>query len=589
MTSSSDRSRRFTLTCLCLIGLLFLCVSAFAQSNTSIDGTVKDPQDKVVANATVTLTNTATGAQRSQKTNQAGTFNFELLKPGDYRVEAQATGFRKSILESVHALIDKPVSLDLKLQVGASSEEITVTAEGAAALVNTQDASLGNNFISQQITQLPLEAKNVLALISLQPGVTKDGYVAGAREDQSNVTLDGVDINEAQSNAIGEAQTYTNTPNAEKGPVLRLNSEAIEEFRVSTATDNATGGRGSGAQIALATKSGTNKFHGSAFWANRNTVFTANDYFNNNNPVPTPKPALNRNTFGGGIGGPIVKNKVFFFYSYEGRRDASKTSVTNIVPYSNLGQGVVNFHLCDLASGCSSKGALSTVNAAQLATIFPDIGGLNPAAIQALKDASGSYPTNDSSVGDGLNTGGYRFNASTPVSLNSNAVKLDFNLTTHQTLFLRGNVIYDHYTGTPRYPGSPSTKEWDHPTGLAAGHTWTIGNNLVNNFRFGLTRQAFTQGGDLVGNSTRFRFIYQPTNDFRDLVRVTPVYSIVDDLSWVKGRHTIQFGFQFQKQNNLRTNYSNAWDDAITNPSFYATGAIRTPLQELHHLNYGWG
>src|SRR6185369_15212786 len=113
MTSSSDRSRRFTLTCLCLIGLLFLGVSAFAQSNTSIDGTVKDPQDKVVANATVTLTNTATGAQRSQKTNQAGTFNFELLKPGDYRVEAQATGFRKSILESVHALIDKPVSLDL--------------------------------------------------------------------------------------------------------------------------------------------------------------------------------------------------------------------------------------------------------------------------------------------------------------------------------------------------------------------------------------------------------------------------------------------------------------------------------------------
>ena len=580
MYSSSYWSRCFSLTCLCLIGLLLVGGAAFAQSNTSIDGIVKDPQDKVVSNATVTLTST-TGAVRTQKTNETGAYHFELLKPGDYRLEVQAQGFRKAIFESVHALIDKPVNLDVSLQVGASTEEITISAEGAAALVNTQDASLGNNFISQQITQLPLESKNVLSLISLQAGVTKDGYVAGAREDQSNVTLDGVDINEAQSNAIGAAQTYTDTPEAEKGPVLRLNSEGIEEFRVATATDNATGGRGSGAQITLVTKSGTNTVHGSAFWQNRNTLFSANDYFNNLAGIK--KPTLNRNTYGGGVGGPIIKNRLFFFYSYEGRKDASKESVVNIVPLAHLGQGIVNFHTSDANNACS----LSSVNIAQLNQIFPDVGGMNAAALSAINAAATAYPANDTTVGDNLNTGGFRFNAPTPVSLNSHAVKFDLNLTSHQTLFVRGNVIYDHYVGVPRYPNSSPTSEWDHPTGIAIGHTWTIGQNLVNNFRFGLTRQAFTKGGDLAGNSTRFRFIFQPANDFRDLSRVTPVYSWVDDLSWVKGHHTVQIGFQFQKQNNLRTNFANAWDDAVTNPSFYATGAIRTPLSNYVNSTSG--
>ena len=155
-------------------------------------------------------------------------------------------------------------------------------------MVDTQDASLGNNFISQQITQLPLEARNVLSLLTLQPGVTKDGYVAGGRADQSNVTLDGVDINEAYSNAIGPAQTDITIPNAEKGPVLRLNSEAIEEFRVATLNSGAGGGRSSGAQIALVTKSGTNSWHGAAFESNRNTIFTANDWFNNHTGVRSP-------------------------------------------------------------------------------------------------------------------------------------------------------------------------------------------------------------------------------------------------------------------------------------------------------------
>src|SRR2546430_15334058 len=137
-------------------------------------------------------------------------------------------------------------------------------------LVNHDDASLGNNFVNQQITQLPLEARNVLSLVTLQPGVTPSGYVTGARSDQSNITLDGVDINESQTNDVGS-------------PVLRLNSEAIEEFRVTTANPNANQGRSSGAQISLITKSGSNNWHAALFEAHRNTVLTANDFFNNRN------------------------------------------------------------------------------------------------------------------------------------------------------------------------------------------------------------------------------------------------------------------------------------------------------------------
>jgi Carboxypeptidase regulatory-like domain len=572
-----------TLSCL----LLLLGSFAFAQtSNTSLNGVVQDPAGRVIANATVTLTNTATATVRTQKTGAEGHYSFDLLTPGDYKLEVQAAGFRKQMLQSIHVLIAQANTLDVSMQVGATTEEVTVSAESGQVMVDTQDASLGNNFISQQITQLPLEARNVLSLLTLQPGVTKDGYVAGGRADQSNVTLDGVDINEASSNAIGPVQTDITVPNAEKGPVLRLNSEAIEEFRVATLNSGAGGGRSSGAQIALVTKTGTNGWHGAAFESNRNTIFTANDWFNNHTGVP--RPTLIRNTYGGAVGGPIVKNKAFFFYSYEGRNDASQTPVLaanqSPVPMPSLGQGLLNFHLCSGTAGnydCSTPGPMVTLNQAQLNTIFPDIQGLNQAALQTLAAAAAKYPANDTSIGDGMNVGGYRFNASTPVRLHSHSAKLDFNLTSNQTLFVRANVIYDKWGGVPAYPDTPAPDEWDHPWGFAIGHTWTIHSNLVNNFRYGYTRQAFTKGGDLNHNDIDFRFVYYPTNELYSLSRTTPVNNWVDDLNWVRGRHTIQFGVNVTKDNNLRSSYSNAFDQAITNPSYYLTNLLRAPLSNF--------
>lgn len=584
MRSRTIRNRTFPVfthfTCL----VLLLGPFAFSQtSNTSLSGIVKDQQDRVIPNANVVLTNTDISTSRTQTTGPEGRYSFDLLTPGDYRLEVQASGFRKQMLQNIHVLIAKANTLDVTMQVGALSEEITVSAESSQVMVDTQDASLGNNFISQQITQLPLESRNVLSLLTLQPGVTKDGYVAGGRADQSNVTLDGVDINEAYSNAIGPAQTDITVPNAEKGPVLRLNSEAVEEFRVATLNSGAGGGRSSGAQIALVTKTGTNVWHGAAFESNRNTIFTANDWFNNHAGIV--RPTLIRNTYGGAVGGPIIKSKAFFFYSYEGRNDASQTPVLaanqNPVPLTSLGQGNLNFHLCSGSAGnydCSNPGNIVTLGPSDFAQIFPDIQGLNQAALQTLSGAAAKYAANDTTIGDGMNVGGFRFNASTPVRLHSHSAKVDFNLSSNQTLFVRANVIYDKWGGVPAYPDTPAPDEWDHPWGFAVGHTWTIHNNLVNNFRYGYTRQSFTKGGDLFHNDIDFRFVYFPTNELYSLSRETPVNNWVDDLNWVRGRHTIQFGANISKSNNIRTSYANAYDQAITNPSYYLTNLLRGPL-----------
>src|SRR5262249_48530126 len=157
--------------------------------------------------------------------------------------------------------------------------------------------------------------------------------------------------------------------------------------------------------------------------------------------------------------------------------------------------------------------------------------------VAALQDAATKYPANDLSQGDGLNTLGFRFNAPTPVHLNSHVAKLDFNLSSHQTAFFRVNVIDDHQTLPQWLPDTTSPQVWNHPWGFAVGHTWTIGNNWVNNLRYGFTRQAFTQGGDSNGNDISFRFVFQPNGQQHQLQRVTPVHNITDDVSWIRGNH----------------------------------------------------
>ena len=555
-----------------LVCTLFCASMLQSQTGTSaISGIVSDQQGKGVPSAKVTITNIATNATRSVESTNTGAYVFDLIAPGDYRLEVEAKGFSKTVIDNVRALIGKQTETNVQMSVGAISQVVEVRASLQDSVINTQDASLGNVFDSTQISQLPLEGRNVSDLLSLQPGTTQEGYVTGSRADQSNVTLDGVDINNAQtgnasiaasdnSQVIGQFGGSITT-----GPVLRLNSEAIEEFRVTTANGNANQGRSSGAQVNLVTKSGSNTWHGAAFEFYRGTLFEANDWFSN--ASGTPRTPLVRNTFGGALGGPILKNKLFFFYSYEGRRDATATGVTRTVPLPSLGKGIINYTYCtDAACNTTPQASL---NLTQNQQAF-QAAGINPAALAALDAAATKYPANDTTMGDQLNTSGFRFNAPTPVRLNSSIARFDYTLNSKQTLFVRLNYISDTQAVAQYLPDTPSPGVWSHPRGLAVGHTWAIGNNWVNNLRYGLTRQAFTQGGDSNGNDIRFRFVFAPNSQTHTLTRVTPVHNITDDVSWIHGRHTVQFGGNIRLISNRRVDFANAFDNAVTNPSFYA-------------------
>ena len=579
------RSQSLIVSSILFIACLILPNVAFGQAGTStVTGIVSDPAGQVVPGASVTLINTGTNASRTTTSNDVGKYSFEFVQPGDYRIEVEAKNFKKSVLSDVHALVAQSTSADVKLELGQVNETVTVNASAAEALINRDDATLGNTFVPKQITELPTNARSLPALLTLQPATTRDGNVAGARSDQSNVTLDGVDVNETQTNSVGASvqddPIASNLPN--NNTVLRLNSEAIQEFRVTTTNANANAGHSSGAQISLVTRSGSNDFHGSLFELYRSKKLAANDFFNNR--VGIPKPQLIRHSFGGSVGGPIMKDRAFFFYSFEALRQTSQTSVVRTVPLASMGRGELRYR--------TSAGAIVTLTTAQLNAAFPAL-DMNPAAIEIFKTAAAKYTANDFTTGDStpnalLNTAGFRFNAATPVELNSHVGRFDFNLTNNQQLFVRANVIYDLTGQAPQFPDTPLPNVWSHPIGIAAGHTWTINNRVINRFTYGYTREAFTQQGDSAVNATSFRFVFSPLGFSRTVTRITPVQTISDDLSWVKGNHTLQFGGTIRLVKNNRIGFSNAFDNAIANPSFYSGGAgasLSTPVQNFAIAN----
>ena len=307
--------------------LALLAGLAAAQSTSQLNGSVTDPSGAAVSGAKITLTEPATGSQRTATSNASGLYQFLDVPPGEYRLEAAATGFAPFVVSKVTLVVKLPSTVNIKLQVTGGTTKVTVEAE--APLINRTDASLGNVLENAQISELPIADRNVTYLLSLQPGVaflgtqinqdtdTRSGAVNGVRSDQSNVTLDGIGVND-QNNGYA----FTS--------VLNAPPDSVEEFRVTTANSNADTGYSSGGQVALVTKSGTNNFHGSAYEYNRNTIFSANDPFLKNSQLTSGQsntaPKLLRNVFGVTVGGPIMKDRLFFFANYEGRRDAEGSS-----------------------------------------------------------------------------------------------------------------------------------------------------------------------------------------------------------------------------------------------------------------------
>src|SRR5258708_39328273 len=485
-------------TCTALLVLLMLFTIGRAQQGTSsVRGTVTDQQGKVVTGASVTLLSAERNFSRTQTTNSDGGYVFSSVPSGKYKLQCENSGFKKTNID-VEAFVDTPAKIDVQLEIGNVTENVNVVAGAAETPLNTTDATIGNAFSQQQVVNLPLNARNVVGRLSLQPGVVpatdnsevtdeahKGGFVNGAHSDQSNVTLDGVDVNEQQ----GGAAFFS---------VLRATPDSLQEFRVTTTNPNADQGRSSGAQVSLVTKSGTNELHGSLYEYHRNTVTTANNWFNNRSGVE--RPALLRNNFGGALGVPIKQDKLFFFANYEGFRQASSTTVVREVPLPTLGQGIIRYSSANGASDPSCPAGTPSgticltraqVSAGYLAAYGVDP-GTNSAALSVLAGAAGRYHANDTTTGDGLNTSGFRFNATTPVRQNAIITKFDANLTNRQILSLRFNYQDDHSTGIRRFPDTLAPINWQHPKGMAAGHTLTISTILVNNFRNRLTRHAFT-------------------------------------------------------------------------------------------------
>ena len=539
-------------------------VGAFGQATTSLRGTVTDSQGLVLPAAVMTLTNIENDAIRKVVTDNAGSYAFLQIPPGTYKLSAEKPGFTTASRDTLQLLVNTPATLDLQLQVGATTETVNVVSEASA--INTVDASVGNPLNEQQVRQLPLQTRNVVELLSLQPGVTTNGEVMGARRDQNNITLDGADVNNNQNSGLVAQNTSTtsggfqgsnaNNANTNSGfnAVLPIPLDSVQEFRVTVAGEGPNVGRSSGGQVALVTKSGTNQLHGSLYEFNRNTLTAANNWFNNQSDVP--RQPLVRNQFGGSVGGKIVKDRAFYFVNYEERTDASGVSALRGVPSDTLRQGMLAVQLTD--------GSIQTLTPDEVRLVDPLHQGVNSAMMQVLNQ----FPVgNDPAHGadGGLNFSGFRFNA--PSHRNDRAIvaKTDFHLDSSgkHTLSIRGtladntdDVILAEFPGQP-----PASTLRDNSKGVAAQYTWIAKPNLINVFNIGYTRFGQAMSGatgpvQFITNSS----ISPLQNPFaRPFGQKLPTVNPTDDLTWIHGKHTFTFGFNGRFINNDTSSMANSF------------------------------
>ncbi|MBS1835350.1 MAG: carboxypeptidase regulatory-like domain-containing protein [Acidobacteria bacterium] len=543
------------LSALALSGLCTLTL--FAQTS-SVSGTVTDPSGALIPNASLELDSSATGVHRETKGDSEGRYSFLQVAPGLYTLTAKVAGFSDVTVNNVRLLVATPMTLNVVFEkLGQTQTTISVTAEGTQ--VNTTDASLGNAIGDRPILQLPFNARNVVGLLAIQPGVTfieeprpgflndyRSGAVNGGKSDQANVTLDGMDVNDQENRSA-----FTS--------VLRVTLDSVQEFRTTTTNSGAQEGRTSGAQVALVTKAGTNDLHGSLYEFHRNTLTSANSWFRNR--IGNPRETLIRNVYGVALGGPIIKNRLFIFGNYEGRRDRSAAEVTRTIPNMDIREGIFTY--------VNRSGGISKLTPEQVRQQDPLGIGANPAVLALYK----TYPVpNEPLFGDRLNTSGYRFTAPTPLNWNTYVLKLDWKVDSagRHSAFARGNLQNDRYAnGLPQFPNEAPTNVFlENSKGYTLGLTSVLTTTLVSNFRFGLTRQGVENTGFQSVPYATLRDVDGRYSSTRGTRRITPVYQMSEDLNWTKGAHTIQFGGVIRTIRNIRANKSNSFSQAISNASW---------------------
>ena len=571
---------------LCLSTLLLVVAGHHAWSQTSsgsLQGTVTDPSGGAVPGALVGVSNESK-LQRTTSTDAQGGYRLLALPPGTYTLTVTAKGFARYQQTNLALLVDTPVTANVQLKVGGTSEIVNVLAEAPA--LNMVDASLGNTFGEDQVKEIPLEGRNVPDLLSLQPGVaytgnrsdiedhgtvenqdTRNGAVNGARSDQNNLTLDGIEVNDETNGYAFDS-------------VLPITQDSVQEFRVITSNYNAEAGGGSGAEVALITKSGTNQYHGAFYESHRNTITSANDYFVRQAELASHQPnkpdALLRNIFGAAVGGPLKKDRLFFFANYEGTRRREQQATVRTIPSLAMRDGVLLYQCSakDVSAGNCPGGNVKGRSGKTYSFGSGEF-GLSPAQIMALdplglgpsdvmlsyfSQTYGNIAPNDPAVGDGLNYVGFLFRAPTSYDNNAFITRLDYHLTADgkQSLFWRGNLENIFNPQAPFLPGTASERTLvDHSKGFAVGYTAVPAANQVNTLRWGFTRQSTGIIGDTNQPWNIFYGLDEPV--FYSHNAQTPVHTLIDDFSWTKSKHTLQFGFSAGFARNPRLSYEHSF------------------------------
>jgi hypothetical protein len=578
------------------LSLFFSAGLASAQTtNASIYGSVSDASGASVAKSNVTAVNIKTGVSQATVSNDSGVYIFPSLQPGEYRVTAELPGFRKAIAEHVQLDVSARISVDLKLEVGANTESVTVDSNSSP--LETVNSSVSNVVSQLRVQDLPLQNRDAGALVALQPGVVGDNF-NGVRSQSQNVTLDGINIQETRYNGGAAA-----------GNLITTNSvDLISEFRVATAPVDAELGRGM-AQVQMIGRTGTNGLHGSAFDFNRVTALSANTWFNNQlgrNPdgsLVAPRNFLIRNQFGARADGPIRKNKTFFFFLYEGQRQKTRKATNSTVFTDTARQGLFRY-FPGVANGnaiasvptvdlngnpvapAGATGPLQTVNlfGRDPNRLVPDPTG-NVA--KALKD----YPLpNNFQRGDGLNTAGYYWQQPATNDNNLYHLRIDHSLTQTTrlafTMQIERNDQFNGYRGQV-VPGQPPDFGHNAPNFYTFSATTNIRPELLNEFRAGVVRFGSSYGGPFfpdqnsvlphIGSQPFFFNFTSITNEYTannaPQGRTSPLYQYSDNMTWLKGRHALKGGVQV------------VFDSSNGYNSFYAIPAANTGAGNVSYAN----
>jgi len=561
-----------------MLGAILLPACLLAQDATGkITGVVTDPSGAVVSNATVTVTNMATNVAKETRTDSSGFYQVPLLPIGKYKAVGAAPGFEKvEVVAQGNLEINQTMRLDIQLPVGKLTD--TVVVESAANLVETENATVGGTVSGVAIEELPLNGRNTLDLLGTQPGVTLSNpdsgaagsySIGGQRTDSVTYLLDGGNNNSLLFNAV----------------VANPNPDAVGEFRVLESNYSPEYGRNAGGIVSVVTKSGTNTLHGSAYDYVRNTNFDANSFFNNEQGLPVG--VLKRNQFGATVGGPVFipkivngRNKLFFFFSYEGQRqtalDASPGKVITYTPaeaagdFSALGPPGSNpvgaFLLNNLNNGDSYYQADPTKAAA---------GIIDPSKIDPVAQAyfaAHLIPTSPSGI----------LFPQAPATANYNEYlgKIDYNISSRDLLSgTFTSQIYptlQPFSNGSNVVGFPDTYQTNTYFG-AVTYTHTFTPSLLNEFRLTAQRLDHTQAIPATTEPTASQLGINITPDqptgppiigflgtgmsigFSPQGPTTEIdntYAAYDNVSWTRGQHNLKFGFYFSPyQNNTRYDF----------------------------------